>query len=152
MFPVYVSLCVSASPQAEWSYLLSGGMASQELANPASDWLSERAWQDVLSLSALPSFSGLVHSFPTHTQDLKTMFDSSQPHRYLFTNTVVKVCGTVLLLVSILSRLCVRVCYSVQGCFSFVIFYESILWYFCFGVPFPNTYSNLLNAINRYPT
>ncbi|XP_030213444.1 dynein heavy chain 1, axonemal [Gadus morhua] len=66
---------------AEWSYLLSGGMASQELANPASDWLSERAWQDVLSLSALPSFSGLVHSFPTHTQDLKTMFDSSQPHR-----------------------------------------------------------------------
>ena len=130
MFLVYVCFCVCVCiPQAEWRYLLSGGVPSQELANPASDWLSERAWQDVLSLSALPSFSDLAHSFPTHTQDLQRLFDSSQPHRYRFTSTVVQtqVCVVVLLLVSILSRFkcaCyvnayVHVCYSVHGCFSF---------------------------------
>ncbi|XP_062252615.1 dynein axonemal heavy chain 1 [Platichthys flesus] len=66
---------------AEWRYLLSGGMPAQELTNPAVSWLSERAWQDILSLSALDSFSKLAESFPNHLQGFRRIFDSSHPHR-----------------------------------------------------------------------
>ncbi|XP_029908318.1 dynein heavy chain 1, axonemal [Myripristis murdjan] len=66
---------------AEWRYLLSGGIPVQQLNNPAVSWLSERAWQDILGLSALPNFSSLAESFSTHMRGFKTIFDSSQPHR-----------------------------------------------------------------------
>ncbi|KAI4827725.1 hypothetical protein KUCAC02_031097 [Chaenocephalus aceratus] len=49
---------------AEWRYLLSGGMPAQELTNPAVSWLSERAWKDILGLSALDNFRNLAESFP----------------------------------------------------------------------------------------
>uniref|UniRef100_A0A668T451 Dynein axonemal heavy chain 1 n=1 Tax=Oreochromis aureus TaxID=47969 RepID=A0A668T451_OREAU len=65
----------------EWRYLLSGGMPVQQLANPAVSWLSERAWQDILGLSTLESFSNLAQSFPEHLEGFKKIFDSSQPHR-----------------------------------------------------------------------
>ncbi|KAI1890876.1 hypothetical protein AGOR_G00158120 [Albula goreensis] len=66
---------------AEWRYMLSGGMAQTELPNPAKDWLSSRAWQDILGLSNLPSFSNLAESFPQHKAGFREIFDSSQPHR-----------------------------------------------------------------------
>ncbi|KAF7658906.1 hypothetical protein LDENG_00006200 [Lucifuga dentata] len=65
----------------EWRYLLSGGMPNQELTNPAVTWLSERAWQDILGLSALVNFSSLAQSFTKHLQGFKRIFDSNQPHR-----------------------------------------------------------------------
>ncbi|AWP03287.1 putative dynein heavy chain 1 axonemal [Scophthalmus maximus] len=65
----------------EWRYLLSGGMPVQEMSNPAVSWLSERAWQDILSLSALDNFSKLAGSFTKHLQGFKKIFDSIQPHR-----------------------------------------------------------------------
>ncbi|XP_054472107.1 dynein axonemal heavy chain 1 [Anoplopoma fimbria] len=65
----------------EWHYLLSGGMPVQELTNPAVTWLSERAWQDILGLSALDNFSNLAENFTEHLQGFKRIFDSNQPHR-----------------------------------------------------------------------
>uniref|UniRef100_A0A3Q3E168 Dynein, axonemal, heavy chain 1 n=1 Tax=Labrus bergylta TaxID=56723 RepID=A0A3Q3E168_9LABR len=66
---------------AEWRYLLSGGMPMQELTNPAVSWLSDRAWRDILGLSALDNFSNLAESFPEHLQGFKRIFDSNHPHR-----------------------------------------------------------------------
>ncbi|CAJ1051390.1 LOW QUALITY PROTEIN: dynein heavy chain 1%2C axonemal [Xyrichtys novacula] len=66
---------------AEWRYLLSGGIPAQELTNPAVSWLSDRAWQDILGLSALDNFSNLAESFREHLQDFKRIFDSNHPHR-----------------------------------------------------------------------
>ncbi|KAL6464354.1 hypothetical protein MHYP_G00266710 [Metynnis hypsauchen] len=66
---------------AEWQYVLSGGTAHQQLPNPSSSWLSERAWQDLLALSALPNFKGLADTFFKHEPEYKRIFDSSQPHR-----------------------------------------------------------------------
>ncbi|XP_067360331.1 dynein axonemal heavy chain 1 [Channa argus] len=66
---------------AEWRYLLSGGMPTQELTNPAVSWLSERAWLDILGLSALDNFKNLAESFTGHLQNFKRIFDSNQPHR-----------------------------------------------------------------------
>uniref|UniRef100_A0A8C9ZPR8 Dynein axonemal heavy chain 1 n=1 Tax=Sander lucioperca TaxID=283035 RepID=A0A8C9ZPR8_SANLU len=67
---------------AEWRYLLSGGMPIQRLTNPAVSWLSERAWQDILGLSALDNFSNLAETFVEHLQGFKRIFDSNQPHRH----------------------------------------------------------------------
>ncbi|GAA6221830.1 dynein heavy chain 1, axonemal-like [Lates japonicus] len=66
---------------AEWRYLLSGGMPVREMPNPAVSWLSERAWQDILGLSALNNFSKLAECFTEHLEDFKRIFDSNQPHR-----------------------------------------------------------------------
>ncbi|TRY59872.1 hypothetical protein DNTS_035283 [Danionella cerebrum] len=66
---------------AEWRYMLSGGQAQQQVPNPAPDWLSMRAWQDILALSALPTFRNLSESFSKHESAFKRIFDSSQPHR-----------------------------------------------------------------------
>ncbi|XP_067102135.1 dynein axonemal heavy chain 1 [Osmerus mordax] len=66
---------------AEWRYMLSGGMPQQQLPNPAVSWLSVRAWQDILALSALPTFSSLPESFSQHIEGFKTIFDSNEPHR-----------------------------------------------------------------------
>ncbi|XP_054640454.1 dynein axonemal heavy chain 1 isoform X2 [Dunckerocampus dactyliophorus] len=66
---------------AEWRYLLSGGMASQELPNPAIRWLSDRAWKDILGLSGLETFSDLASTFDKHLQGFKDIFDSNLPHR-----------------------------------------------------------------------
>ncbi|TMS18883.1 Dynein heavy chain 1, axonemal [Larimichthys crocea] len=65
----------------EWRYLLSGGMPVQELINPAGSWLSERGWQDILSLSALDNFYNMAERFTEHLQGFKRIFDSNQPHR-----------------------------------------------------------------------
>lgn len=73
--------------QAEWQYMLSGGTGLQQLPNPAPAWLSERAWQDVMALSALPNFTDLAHTFSTHEPEYRRIFDSNQPHRYPLTLT-----------------------------------------------------------------
>uniref|UniRef100_A0A8C3ALZ8 Uncharacterized protein n=1 Tax=Cyclopterus lumpus TaxID=8103 RepID=A0A8C3ALZ8_CYCLU len=65
----------------DWRYLLSGGMPVREMTNPAVSWLSERAWQDMLGLSALDHFNNLAESFTEHLQGFKRIFDSNQPHR-----------------------------------------------------------------------
>lgn len=65
----------------EWRFLLSGGMPTKELPNPAVSWLSERTWQDILGLSNLQNFTKLAESFPEHLKGFKQIFDSNQPHR-----------------------------------------------------------------------
>lgn len=74
--------------QAEWRYLLSGGMPNQELINPAVSWLSERAWQDILGLSTLHNFRNLAESFTEHLHSFKRIFDSNQPHRHTFVTSL----------------------------------------------------------------
>ncbi|RXN34314.1 dynein heavy chain axonemal [Labeo rohita] len=68
---------------AEWRYLLSGGRPQDQAPNPAPNWLSMRAWQDILALSSLPTFNNLPESFSKHESTFKSIFDSSQPHREL---------------------------------------------------------------------
>ncbi|KAG9260637.1 dynein heavy chain 1, axonemal [Astyanax mexicanus] len=66
---------------AEWQYMLSGGTVQQQLPNPSSSWLSERAWQELVALSDLPNFRGLADTFSEHELQYKAIFDSSHPHR-----------------------------------------------------------------------
>ncbi|KAM9758655.1 dynein axonemal heavy chain 1 [Menidia menidia] len=66
---------------AEWQYLLCGGVPVEELPNPAEDWVSEQAWQEILGLSSLENFNKLAETFIEHVHGFKKIFDSAQPHR-----------------------------------------------------------------------
>ena len=69
----------------EWRFFLSGGTVVPEATpNPASHWLSERAWQEILTLPALPKFASFAKTFVKHIDEWKRMFDSSEPHREKF--------------------------------------------------------------------
>ena len=66
----------------EWRFLLAGGsVISKELNNPASDWLSERAWKEILTLCNLEKFKEFGNEFSNFLQGFKKIFDSTDPHR-----------------------------------------------------------------------
>jgi dynein heavy chain len=66
----------------EWRYLISGGTsAPKKLPNPASDWLSERSWSELLTLASLPRFASFAEEFGQHVEGFKGIFDSTEPHR-----------------------------------------------------------------------
>ncbi|XP_040850525.1 dynein heavy chain 1, axonemal [Ochotona curzoniae] len=67
--------------QNEWRYLLSGGSIQIVTQNPAPDWLSDRAWRDILALSDLPAFSSFSSDFVKHLAEFRVIFDSLEPHR-----------------------------------------------------------------------
>ena len=69
----------------EWRFMLAGGSTvPADVPNPASDWLSERAWKEVLMLSNLTTFSELAEDFKNNLDGFKRIFDSAEPHRYCF--------------------------------------------------------------------
>ncbi|KAK7819786.1 hypothetical protein U0070_012392 [Myodes glareolus] len=69
--------------QAEWRYLLSGGSIQTMTENPAPNWLSDRAWRDILALSNLPTFATFSTDFVKHLPKFQAIFDSAEPHREL---------------------------------------------------------------------
>lgn len=100
--------------------MLAGGtLVPKELPNPAPDWLSDRAWGDVLKIQALvsvavfsikgkhpvvlyiniricfinpqPKFAVFADTFSENIEGFQKIFDSSDPHRYCNHRTSVKV-------------------------------------------------------------
>jgi len=70
--------------QDEWRFLLAGGTHKpKELPNPATGWLSERSWGDILTLAALDTFADFAVDFSNHLQKFQEIFDSIDPHRFL---------------------------------------------------------------------
>uniref|UniRef100_A0A8C5KDU7 Dynein axonemal heavy chain 1 n=1 Tax=Jaculus jaculus TaxID=51337 RepID=A0A8C5KDU7_JACJA len=67
--------------QSEWRYLLSGGSIQLMSENPAPNWLSDRAWRDILALSNLPAFASFSSDFKNHLSQFRVIFDSPEPHR-----------------------------------------------------------------------
>ncbi|XP_070580015.1 dynein axonemal heavy chain 1-like isoform X2 [Ptychodera flava] len=81
----------------EWRFLLGGGSSiPEEIENPASDWLSERSWKDILTLAGLREvskkgerpdstkiqiFASFASEFKDHLEGFKRIFDSPDPHR-----------------------------------------------------------------------
>ena len=66
----------------EWRFLLAGGSTvPRDVANPASDWLSDRAWKEIVMMSNLPVFAQFAEDFQNHLEGFKKIFDSVQPHR-----------------------------------------------------------------------
>lgn len=64
---------------------MAGGTSKpRDLPNPAPEWISDRMWGDVLTLNALPSFSGIPESIADNRDGFKVIFDSQEPHRETF--------------------------------------------------------------------
>ena len=53
----------------------------EQVPNPAEEWISERAWNEILTLTALPKFAKFAKDFRKHISGFKRIFDSSDPHR-----------------------------------------------------------------------
>ena len=69
--------------QNEWRHLIAGGaQPSKKLPNPASDWLSDRSWSEVLSLTTLDCFAAIAREFTELQEGFKRIFDSLDPHKY----------------------------------------------------------------------
>uniref|UniRef100_UPI00398EE5C8 dynein axonemal heavy chain 1 isoform X2 n=1 Tax=Pristiophorus japonicus TaxID=55135 RepID=UPI00398EE5C8 len=65
----------------EWHYLLSGGSVQAYSPNPASDWLSDRAWRDIQIFNGLKNFANFTEEFINNVDDFQVIFDSPEPHR-----------------------------------------------------------------------
>ncbi|CAG9772694.1 unnamed protein product [Ceutorhynchus assimilis] len=68
------------NPQ-EWQHFLAGGSPLRDIPNPASDWLSIKAWKEILALEVLQTLEPFVASFSRNRTLYKTIFDSAEPHR-----------------------------------------------------------------------
>jgi dynein heavy chain len=65
----------------EYKFLLTGGAgAEKNMPNPAPDWLSERSWSEILSLSTLARFKGIEVDFGFYVTQFRQIFDSLEPH------------------------------------------------------------------------
>lgn len=52
-----------------------------DLPNPASDWISERMWKNILTLPVLPIFTKLAQEFKAFQKEYKMVFDSADPQK-----------------------------------------------------------------------
>lgn len=76
----------------EWRFLLAGptsqkrassaGAESMGLDNPAPDWLTEKAWGELLGLADLPAYHGLDEHVTGNLEHYKAIFDSNEVRRH----------------------------------------------------------------------
>ena len=67
---------------AEWNFLLTGGLTEPEMeANPAEEWLPDKAWRDINKLALLPAFAELPGSIASSTMSWRTLYDDTAPQR-----------------------------------------------------------------------
>jgi dynein heavy chain, axonemal len=65
----------------EWLFLITGGVAMENpFANPAPEWLSERAWGEICRLSDLRVFKGLREHVESQHAAWREVYDSEAPH------------------------------------------------------------------------
>lgn len=63
-----------------WNFLLTGGVALDNfIPNPASDWLSDKSWTEIVRLSKLPGFENLVEHVKKYVKQWKQLYDSPEP-------------------------------------------------------------------------
>eukprot|EP00771_Trimastix_marina_P003253 gnl/Trimastix_PCT/4478.p1 GENE.gnl/Trimastix_PCT/4478~~gnl/Trimastix_PCT/4478.p1 ORF type:complete len:2540 (-),score=952.78 gnl/Trimastix_PCT/4478:132-6824(-) len=60
----------------EFRFLVAAGTSPEETENPASDWLTTRAWKELQALATLPKFEGLSESVTSKPDLWKQYFDS----------------------------------------------------------------------------
>nr|XP_060504710.1 dynein axonemal heavy chain 3 isoform X1 [Panthera onca]XP_060504711.1 dynein axonemal heavy chain 3 isoform X1 [Panthera onca] len=68
-----------------WYFLLTGGVAlDNPFPNPVPEWLSEKAWAEVVRASALPKLKGLMEHLEQNADEWKLIYDSTWPHEETF--------------------------------------------------------------------
>ncbi|XP_052058680.1 dynein axonemal heavy chain 3-like isoform X1 [Mytilus californianus] len=79
-------LCIGIQKQEgtvddrEWRFLLTGGVALENpFPNPASAWLPEKSWSEIVRCSDLPAFKGFMDQFKSLLPQWKKIYDSPSP-------------------------------------------------------------------------
>lgn len=68
-----------------WYFLLTGGVAlDNPFPNPVSEWLSEKAWAEVVRASSLSGLRGLMEDLEENADKWKPIYDSASPHEEKF--------------------------------------------------------------------
>ncbi|XP_006892767.1 PREDICTED: dynein heavy chain 3, axonemal [Elephantulus edwardii] len=68
-----------------WHFLLTGGVAlDNPYPNPDPEWLSEKAWSEIVRASTLPGLKDLMEDFQNNTNHWKPIYDSAWPHERPF--------------------------------------------------------------------
>ncbi|KAK9870895.1 hypothetical protein WA026_009851 [Henosepilachna vigintioctopunctata] len=65
----------------EWHHFLAGGSPLGRDPNPASEWLSSKSWNEILSLRALPRFVTFTDTFTVKRAYYKQLFEAQEPHQ-----------------------------------------------------------------------
>nr|XP_014349786.1 PREDICTED: dynein heavy chain 3, axonemal [Latimeria chalumnae] len=69
----------------EWRFLLTGGVAlDNPHPNPAPEWLSDKAWGEIVRASNLKTLSGFMDHVKENLLKWKTIYDSAKPHEEKF--------------------------------------------------------------------
>ncbi|GCC38553.1 hypothetical protein chiPu_0017068 [Chiloscyllium punctatum] len=64
-----------------WRFLLTGGVAlDNPFPNPASEWLSEKSWSEIVRTSGLPNLEDLMDHVIENVDQWKKIYDSAKPH------------------------------------------------------------------------
>lgn len=65
----------------EWRFLLTGGIALDNIhKNPASEWLSNKSWAEIVRCSNMAAFNGLKDDFEKEPEKWQEYYNSSTPH------------------------------------------------------------------------
>lgn len=64
----------------EYVFLITGGIAVENLIKKQVDWLPDKGWDEICRLDNLPAFKGFRESFATLEKDWKTVYDDLEPH------------------------------------------------------------------------
>ncbi|KAM5227717.1 LOW QUALITY PROTEIN: dynein axonemal heavy chain 3 [Ctenodactylus gundi] len=68
-----------------WHFLLTGGIAlDNPFLNPAPEWLSEKAWGEIVRASSLPNLKGLKEHLEQDAKEWKLIYDSPWPQEETF--------------------------------------------------------------------
>ena len=64
-----------------WRFLLTGGVGlDNPYPNPASNWLNDKSWGEIVRVSELPSFRNLMAHVKENANKWKIFYDSPTPH------------------------------------------------------------------------
>ncbi|XP_043195463.1 dynein axonemal heavy chain 7-like [Amphibalanus amphitrite] len=66
--------------EAEWLFLLTGGVGLDNPHKNPAPWLPPKNWDELCRLSQLPTFAGIREEFEASTAPWKAIFDSVTPH------------------------------------------------------------------------
>ncbi|XP_062266298.1 dynein axonemal heavy chain 3 [Platichthys flesus] len=65
-----------------WRFLLTGGVAlDNPYPNPATEWLSDKSWSEIVRASKLPNLEGFFDHVQENISKWKKIYDSGQPHK-----------------------------------------------------------------------